>query len=244
MVLFIRPISNHKGGKNEAYRVACRRRSGGDRWLGAEYCPSDYTIGVFHGVPVAGDGGDTELNALKNRDRPPSTYTAMTVDQVLRLPAYFVHEAGKKPRRDWRDEDRRYIQRFESLGVEVDGHLVDAKREKPEACNGHSPTDRDLHLWLAKKPDQGRRSDNGAAIVAEISPRLLPAHASWQIGAFRALVRQKVLVRLSGWLLWDQEHPEQLPSLSGRRVPARGTLWEIHPVHRVEWLAGGVWRYL
>ena len=36
-----------------------------------------------------------------------------------------------------------------------------------------------------------------------------------------------------GWLLLDQEHPEQLLA-SGNRNKVRGTLWELHPVVEIE----------
>jgi len=41
-------------------------------------------------------------------------------------------------------------------------------------------------------------------------------------------------VRVSGWLLLDQEHPDQV----GR---TRGTIWEVHPIMRFEVQRGGRW---
>jgi hypothetical protein len=47
-------------------------------------------------------------------------------------------------------------------------------------------------------------------------------------------VRDSTRVRLSGWLLLDTEHPEEV----GR---TRGTIWEIHPVMRIEARRGNRW---
>jgi hypothetical protein len=41
-------------------------------------------------------------------------------------------------------------------------------------------------------------------------------------------------VRVSGWVLMDQEHPDQLGK-------TRGTLWEIHPVMQFEVQQGNQW---
>jgi hypothetical protein len=42
-------------------------------------------------------------------------------------------------------------------------------------------------------------------------------------------------VRISGWLLMDQEHPEQLGQ-------TRASLWEIHPILHIEVNEGGSWQ--
>ena len=56
----------------------------------------------------------------------------------------------------------------------------------------------------------------------------------WKLGNIRRLVRDSTLVRVSGWLMLDPEHPDQLGK-------TRGTLWEIHPVMRIEVLREGRW---
>jgi hypothetical protein len=39
---------------------------------------------------------------------------------------------------------------------------------------------------------------------------------------------------MTGWLTFDQEHNEQVGK-------TRGTLWEVHPVTRVQVLEDGKW---
>jgi hypothetical protein len=42
-------------------------------------------------------------------------------------------------------------------------------------------------------------------------------------------------VRISGWILLDPEHPDQVGK-------TRATIWEIHPVMKIEVSTGGMWR--
>jgi hypothetical protein len=49
------------------------------------------------------------------------------------------------------------------------------------------------------------------AMVVEISPREWADHQGWdKAETFRALVRAKEKVHVSGWLTWDQEHAAHL----------------------------------
>jgi hypothetical protein len=57
--------------------------------------------------------------------------------------------------------------------------------------------------------------------------------SGWDDSALSSLTGQEV--RISGWLLMDQEHPEQLGQ-------TRGTLWEIHPILHIEVNDGGSWQ--
>ena len=104
---------------------------------------------------------------------------------------------------------------------------------EPESFNSHSRRHLDYHLWLAANPNE----DRSRSIIVEFSPRLLPSHPNWRLRFFSRLARDRARVRVSGWLLWDQEHPEQIGK-------TRGTLWEIHPFHRFEVFSGGRWRDL
>ncbi len=74
-------------------------------------------------------------------------------------------------------------------------------------------------------------------MVVEITPRLRAQHPSWSRKNLNRLVQQQTRARVSGWLLLDQEHPDQVGK-------TRATLWEIHPVLRIEVWTGGTWREL
>ena len=102
----------------------------------------------------------------------------------------------------------------------------------PEAtnCHGADASFRDWHLWLAPTPGKDRRR----SIVVETTPAVRANHPTWSLNAIHKLVRDSTLVRVSGWLMLDPEHPEQLGK-------TRGTLWEIHPVMKIEMFIDGNW---
>jgi hypothetical protein len=111
------------------------------------------------------------------------------------------------------------------------GYLLDAKREKGEACNCGSMQYVDHHLWIGATPDTPKTE----AMVAEVSPRSWPEHPSWsQRNTFLGLVDDRSKVRLTGWLTWDEEHPEQLGK-------TRKTLWEVHPIHKIQVQRASQW---
>lgn len=183
----------------------------------------------FEGCPAVGDGGDRDFNRLKNR-----------VDTAAWVPTPFASVLGqgwpsgivRRSRAEWSRSDARRVAGSEGLPVAVEGYFVASKLEGPEAtnCHGAASRFRDWHLWLASSPGKDRRR----SIVVETTPVIRAAHPEWSLGAIRRLVRDSTLVRVSGWLLLDPEHPEQLGK-------TRGTLWEIHPVMRIEIQREGRW---
>jgi hypothetical protein len=183
----------------------------------------------FEGCPPDGDGGDRSLNRLKNRV-DSTTWAPTSIGNVLSLA--WPPSAVRRPRDEWSRADRRAVARSEGLPIAIEGYFVGAKTEGPEAtnCHGAESKFRDWHLWLAATPGKDRRR----AIVVETTPAIRAQHADWSINDIHRLVRDSTLVRVSGWLLFDQEHPEQLGK-------TRGTLWEIHPVMKIEVLRDGRW---
>ena len=193
---------------------------------------SRHTVPVgpgFRGCPVDGDGGDRELNQLKNRV-DSATWVARSFSSVLKLS--WPRGTVKRARAEWRAIDSITVAQNEGLPVAVEGYFAAVKQEGPEAtnCHGADAAFRDWHLWLSATPGKDRR----ASIVVETTPVIRAQHPEWTLTAARRLVRDSAVVRVSGWLLLDQEHPEQLGK-------TRGTLWEIHPVMRIEVLIGGRW---
>jgi hypothetical protein len=183
----------------------------------------------FEGCPPDGDGGDRDLNRLKNR-----------VDSAAWVPAPFASvlalgwPAGivRRSRTEWTRSDARRVAASEGLPVAVEGYFVASKQEGPEATNCHGAESklRDWHLWLASSPGKDRRR----SIVVETTPVIRARHPEWRLADIRRLVRDSTLVRVSGWLMLDPEHPDQLGK-------TRGTLWEIHPVMRIEIQRNGRW---
>jgi hypothetical protein len=122
-------------------------------------------------------------------------------------------------REHWSDTDRERVLTEEKRAVLVEGYIDSIEQED----------DGDTHLWIgaknAGKPDH---------FIAEVTPHFRHQHADWQYLYFRELANSRIPVRIGGWLLWDELHPEEL-------AVSRATLWEVHPVTRFEKKIGGDW---
>src|SRR5262249_51489594 len=117
----------------------------------------------------------------------------------------------------------------------ADSLLHGARPEGAEAtnCELADPNDVDWHLWVLPSADSLRR----ASVVAEITPRLRTKHAGWTLAKLDRIAHDRMPVRVSGWTLFDPDHPEQL-------ALTRGTLWEIHPITRIEVQVNGSWQVI
>lgn len=191
-----------------------------------------FTLGIFEGCPAEGSGGDPALNLLKNRDRPPPIVEPITIGEILaNHPS--AAESARGPRHRWPASALTEVANWENRGVALEGSLLRVKQEGPESCNCRDETKRDYHLWIAASAEDGR----DRSVIAEVSPRLLPSHPNWRLRILQRLAKDRAQVRISGWMMWDQEHPDQVGQ-------TRGTQWEIHPIHKIEVWSGGRWRDL
>jgi hypothetical protein len=188
------------------------------------------TSSTFNDCPPDGKGGDTILNRLKNREDVAEKWYPVSFETILDLP--WPRSVDKKSRLGWRDAARKQVERFEGTPVAVEGYLALARLEGPEECNCKSKDKamRDVHVWLTAEPGQNRSE----AVIVEVTPRIRAKHGAWTVERLLKLAQEETHVRISGWLLLDQEHPEQLEQ-------TRGTLWEIHPVMEIEIEKSGKW---
>jgi hypothetical protein len=184
---------------------------------------------TFRGCPPGGDGGDPELNRLKNRV-DEGNYTPVPFDSIARLPWPSGVENNRRTR--WSASDRAAVARYEGIPVAVEGYLAAAKLMGPESpnCHGADSEFRDWHLWLVDSATQ----DRSRSVVVEVTPRVRPSHPAWKISTLNRLARSGDRVRVSGWLMLDPEHPDQVGK-------TRGTIWEIHPVMKMETSIRGRW---
>jgi hypothetical protein len=193
------------------------------------YNPRDFTTGDFNGCPDSGNRSDRYANLLKNRELPPVTFERYSLDKVFQdLPDGLP--TGRTPRVNWSEADRDEATKYEKLGVVLTGFLVKATQSGEEACNCDSSDNLDFHLSLTETPEQTVED----AMVVEVTPRVLRHHAKWSIRSLRELARQKAKVRVSGWMMWDKEH-------KGHLGKYRTTLWEIHPILKLEVRQGRRW---
>lgn len=184
---------------------------------------------TFQGCPPTGDGGDTQLNTLKNRvdDGVNDMYNDVGLSTLLSLD--YPQEVGRTMRKNWTQDARDAVDAYEGVAVRATGYLIDYKHQSTESTNCHAVDYRDYHVWLAQNPTD----DKSRAMVVEITPRVQDQRPGWDSSTLADLKGKRV--RISGWLLLDQEHPEQLGK-------TRATLWEIHPIIHIEVSQGGGWR--
>jgi hypothetical protein len=121
--------------------------------------------GDFQGCPEPGQGGDPDLNRLKNRSAQVSTTDPMTVAQINALPLPLEALRGK--RATWPASTRQEITPLEQQGVIVEAFLIGVKQEGPETTNCRRQNLHDYHLWMVDTRDQTR----AASVVVEMTPR-------------------------------------------------------------------------
>ena len=187
----------------------------------------------FHGCPTEGKGGDPVLNRLKNRTEIPGMFEEVQFEDLTGLDV--PQGVSKKHRDQWPQSTLEALAPQEQRSVQVVGYLLKVKLEGRESsnCGSDEQAERDFHMWLANSPDD----DRSEAVVVEITPRIRAQHPSWSLKNLNRFVKQRSRVRISGWLMLDPEHPDQVGK-------TRSTLWEIHPILKVEVWSGGRWRAL
>ena len=202
------------------------RRSLGQSPSGGQARPQPVT-GTFQGCPAQGDGGDPELNQLKNRI-DVGAWQPVTIASVLALT--WPQSIERQQRSSWSASDRAAIAKYEGLPLELEGYLAGAKEQGPESCNCHSVDQVDFHLWIVDSTDKQRDQ----SVVVEVTPRIRAQHPGWTIERIRSLVDNQTKVRISGWLMMDPDHPDQIGK-------TRGTIWEIHPIVDIDVAQMGGW---
>ena len=176
----------------------------------------------FNGCPPEGDGGDPDLNHLKNRV-DEGQYVSVPFDAVETLE--WPKTIERRRRADWSASDTAAVSSYEGIPVSIEGYLAGARQEGPESpnCHGADGGFKDFHIWLTRSAGDDRTQ----SIVVEMTPAVRAQHSHWTTALLGRVVRDKSRVRISGWLMLDPEHPDQVGK-------TRGTIWEIHPIMRVE----------
>jgi hypothetical protein len=168
----------------------------------------------------------------KNREAVPSHYESLTYAEFLGLPALHA---------DYTEQDWAIVRREAQRAVSLEGYIAEVRQVHDGPTYGEWPWEGDLHLHLRDRPQSQcfPPGPRGNQIVTEVTPYFQPPRTGWSEATLRDLCNRQVRVRISGWLLHDYQHAEG----SSRW---RATLWEIHPVTRIEvWdLARRTWQVL
>jgi hypothetical protein len=182
---------------------------------------------TFHDCQPQGDGGDATLNQIKNRV-DEGRYAQVTFDTIANLP--WPKDAEGKPRDQWQQSTRDQVAWAEGFPVTVEGNLVRVQENPPEAQNCHSNDFKTWQLYFVSTPG----GDPARALVAGIGPRIRANHAGWTLDKLNALVGSGARIRVSGWLMLNQEHPEEIGK-------TRVALWEVHPTMQIAILQNDQW---
>jgi hypothetical protein len=177
-------------------------------------------------------GGDIETNRRKNRKDVPTSYNPVTFSALKSL----SYPEASTNRKNWTAAQTAAIEPFEGVAVSVAGFIVAVKKQSGgsgEATNCHfSQTNFvDVHVALVENIGDGEKE----SVVVEPTPRFYAAHPTWVWSQLKALDDSPDLVRISGWTLLDPVH-------KGHLGKYRATLWEIHPITKIEVFKNGQWK--
>lgn len=201
-----------------------------------------------------------ERNRMKNR-WPPGDLSAFTVDALDT--AAFFKKVGQydsrlqsKRRGELTAAQKDDLDSYENQIVSLTGWLVLAYAGPPETTNCASATFHDWHLEIFENPsDHTPQIGDPTPIICEITPRTeqrlyrdgvriqsLAEFFRLQDTTYHATGHKAQKIRVTGYLLWDDEHNGtadvgstiQWFSKNGFHHPWRSTAWEIHPVMKVE----------
>jgi hypothetical protein len=178
-----------------------------------------------------GKGGDTETNLRKNRTDMPVAYHDVKLADLIDLnyPIAPLH------RHDWSAGQLAEIEPTEGIAVRTVGYLVAIKPQtggsgEATNCRWKKSTEVDWHMALTSTAGSGEKE----ALVVETTPRIRRHHPRWTKAALDPWVDADQPVRISGWVMLDPDH-------RGHLQRYRATLWEIHPITRIEVFEDGQW---
>ena len=201
-----------------------------------------------------GDDVDDGTNFHKDRADTVTTSHAITVDAIRSLPDTALWRFTN--RKHWTAADSALVLPYEGVPVTVEGYF---EIVKPQAGNTESPNchssleqDTDWHMALVADPSETEER----AVVVEPTPRVKRRHPGWTPAkAERLAVRSSptaarneagaARVRVTGFLMLDPVHPTHIrghcTSNCASKHFYRATLWEVHPVTRIEVFQNGSW---
>jgi hypothetical protein len=166
-----------------------------------------------------GDATNPKIQALndnKNRTDTPSNYITVSWDQIKNLPNNRANDLQGAPVTVVGFLSHRINVESNGSGESTNCHLLD-------------PDEVDWHIYLTESPAQGIKD----AVIVETTPRTRPAH-KWTTAMLKPLVDSNTQVRVSGWLIFDAEHL----NVVGKQ---RATVWEVHPITKIEVQKNGQW---
>jgi len=199
-----------------------------------------------------------ERNRMKNR-WPRADLSACTVlDTAAFLKKVREYDSRIEGRRrgELSTAQKDELDSYENQIMCLTGWLVLAYAGPPEMTNCYCATFHDWHLEIFETPsDHAPQIGDPTPIICEITPRTeqrlyrdgvriqsLTGFFRRQNASYQATGHKAQKVRVTGYLLWDDEHNGSADvgssiqdiSTNGFHHPWRSTAWEIHPVMKME----------
>jgi hypothetical protein len=215
--------------------------------------------------PTGDDSTDDGTNLHKNRADIPTSSHLITVGAIRSLPDTVLWRFTN--RHHWTHADSGLVLPYEGIPVTVEGffQVVKPQETSPSSsgkpvgespnCHSWSEDDTDWHVALVADTSEAEER----AVVVEPTPRTKRAHAGWtssQVSQF-AIRRtthsapdpaNATRVRVTGFLMLDPVHPVHIrghcTASCDTKTFYRATLWEVHPVTRIEVFKNGAWSEL
>lgn len=206
--------------------------------------PVEITFHTASGTcgPDGDTSGDPSTNHLKNRVDVPATYHAVTFDAMLKLPILPAGSPTTRTSPNW-PTVAPLVTPLEGAPLSVEGFIVKVKKEtsgEKTNCKFTQPTEIDWHVPLVTTATD----PENLSVVVELTPRVRKNHPNWTEGNLTPS-GPKPLFRISGWLLYDPDHPGHLFDPAHPKPKRyRRTLWELHPVTKIEVQQAGAWKDL
>jgi hypothetical protein len=194
---------------------------------------------TFHGqggnCPWNGDNSDPDTFVNKNRADTAEQDGIQYHDVTWSAIAQLKYPVAKPLRKNWTPEQIAEITPFEGEAVRTTGYLVAYKPQsggKGEGTNCHlsAAADTDTHMALVDGVGEAEKT----SVVIEFTPRFLKAHPHWNKSVLSPWINEDNPVRISGWLMLDPDHRNHLDRF-------RSTLWEIHPITKIEVWSDNQW---
>lgn len=184
-------------------------------------------------------GSDWRTNVRKNRPDVPERSNAITSDALadtVTLP--FARGGLPLSREGWTDEETLEVARYEGIPVTVTGYFFKIKPQSSNAedtnCDMTGEANTDWHIAFTGSHD-GIEEES---VVIEPTPRFKKRHSSWKRGTLRNYEADRRSagdsVRITGYLFYDPSHKNHLDRF-------RATMWETHPITRIEIFREGAW---
>ena len=177
---------------------------------------------ILANCPLQGDAKDAqakELNPLKRRMTTPSE---SEIDSKVTLSA-IVAPGDDKGRWDVKK------------GAVISGYVTDVKEGGSESVNCHTknPLYRDTHIELVVNPGDGEDK----YVIVEVTPQwrevMQKDGLDWTTTGLRKQLKGR-WVRFTGWMFYDAEHANAATNSEGKAHIWRATVWEIHPITKIE----------